>query len=144
MSERDNPTPTPSVPVTRSMSRVQTPNRPAWPQRAGGARDTTSRPPTRIYRLRATFAVNGNEQQVRAFAAELDRILERAYPDGSTQVELRTPGGAAQVELEVQDATFHNGGKGWYAIQPLVALAGTHAGVRIDAGDKPSLAVDVV
>jgi hypothetical protein len=100
--------------------------------------------PTATYRLRANFAVSGDEQQVRAFAVELDRILERAYPGGSTQVELRNPGSAAHVDLEVRDATFHNGGKGWYAVQPLVARAGTFAGVRIDDRTRPSLAVDVV
>jgi hypothetical protein len=103
-----------------------------------------SRGPTGTYRLRAKFAVNGDETQVRAFALELDRILGRAYPDGSPQVECRDPGGAAQVDLEVRDATFHNGGKGWYAVQPLVEQARTHSGVRIDAGDRPSLVVDVL
>jgi hypothetical protein len=100
--------------------------------------------PTGTYRLRANFVVNGSEQEVRAFAAELDRILERAYPDGSTQVELRNPDGVAEVALEVRDATFTNGGKGWYCVQPLVAQAVRYAGVRIDAGDRPRLAVDVV
>jgi hypothetical protein len=103
-----------------------------------------SRGTTSIYRLRAKFAVNGDERQVRAFATELDRILERAYPGGSAQVECIDPGGAAQVDLEVRDATFHNGGKGWYAVQPLIEQARTHSGVRIDAGNRPSLVVDVL
>ncbi len=59
-------------------------------------------------------------------------------------MECSDPGGAAQVDLEVRDATFHNGGKGWYAVQPLIEQARTYSGVRIDAAARPSLVVDLL
>jgi hypothetical protein len=143
MSERVQPASTASVPENAATP-FQTARRSTARERADDARDALRRAPTRVFRLRAQFAVTGDETQVRAFAVELDRILGRAYPDGSAQVECGDPGGAALVDLEVRDATFHNGGKGWYAVQPLVEQARTHAGVRIDAAARPSLVIDAL